>query len=93
MPLIRVSAEIDLEDVFDDCDDEDLLREVARRGFKVKDSTGVVMFEGASVNEAIGYLKENGCPQELVEQLAAWAREPIATTDALNRWLHAARRE
>lgn len=87
MPIIRVSADIDLDDVFDDCDDQALIEEVQRRGYSVKDCEGLKFGEFTTINNAINYLGDNGAPQVLVDQLAEWAREPIATTDRLNAWL------
>ena len=93
MALIRVSADIDLEDVFDDCDDQALIEEVQRRGYSVKDCEGLKFGEFTTINNAINYLGDNGAPQVLVDQLAEWARLPIVTRDALNRWLRMAGRE
>jgi hypothetical protein len=77
-----VQAEIEL----DDLDDDDLIDELERRGYLVSDKEDGKV---SCVNHAINVLKDNGVPQEIIDQLSEWAREPIANMMALESWVHA----
>jgi len=83
MPYIRVDAE--LEDIFDELDDDDLIDELRNRGYDIDDNEDAHF---SSVNAAVNYLKVQGLPQDLVDKFAEWARQPVATREKLGKWLH-----
>jgi len=82
MPNIR--ADVELEDIFDVLDDDELIDELRSRGYDVDENDDAHF---TSVNAAINYLKAQGLPQGLVDGLAEWARQPVATREALEDWL------
>ena len=78
---VSVQAEIELDDI----DDDDMIDELERRGYLVSDKEDE---KHKCVNHAINYLKENGVPQEIIDQLSEWARQPVADKKALESWIH-----
>jgi hypothetical protein len=81
---IHIDADVELEDVLNQLDDDDLIDELRNRGYDTTDGEDAHF---TSVNAAINYLKMQGCPQNLIAQLAEWALQPVANKEALEGWL------
>jgi len=76
---IEVLAEVNLCDL----DTEDLLDELkARNALPNEDELAVV-------NKLIKRLRDLGCPQEIINQLEEWEREPIVDLFKLKVWKEA----
>lgn len=40
-----------------------------------------------TVDQAINYLMNEGCPEEILTQLEAWAHTPVVSGKELKRWI------
>lgn len=73
---VSVEAEVDLNEF----SDNELLKELKERG---KWHNGTVI----TVKTAIRGLEDAGVPQEIIEQLKDWERQPIVDSLKLKYWL------
>lgn len=75
---VDIQVEIDLNQVAT----MDLIEELKSRRGPDKDELKVM-----DVWEVIDYLKDLGCPKNILDLLFEWERLPIANQEKLNSWL------
>lgn len=80
---MRVSADVDLEDVLYELYDEDILSEVKRRGLLLKPSKDSLSTIKALIDALRGY----SCPSSILSQLEDWSHEKVPTREDLDKWL------
>ena len=64
------------------CDDDELLDEVGRRGLGAEADD----FD-LDLDSVLAWLRKQGCPPALLDQLDDWASVPVATPERLKAWL------
>jgi hypothetical protein len=74
MRSVYVNAEVDLADVLYDASTEELLDELRRRGSE------------ESAVELVPLLKKARVPNDLIDPIDRWLRQPVANESLLEKW-------